>query len=188
MKLVVAITGASGTHLGLKFIKYLPKETEIFLVISNNAKKSLSLESNEPIPNKENLLIYDENSIEACISSGSFKTDGLIILPCSMNTLAKCALGLSDNLITRTFSVHLKEKRKIILAPREMPYNSIQLEHMLKLSNLGVIIAPPVLGYYSKISNLEEMEKFLIGKWFDLFGIEHNLYRRWGNGELIIDN
>lgn len=96
-----------------------------------------------------------------------------------MNTLAKCTIGISDTLITRVFGVMLKEKRKIVLAPREMPLNSIQLENMTKLSNLGVSIAPPVLGYYSEQQTLEEMEKFLIGKWFDLLDIEHNLYKRW---------
>jgi 4-hydroxy-3-polyprenylbenzoate decarboxylase len=96
-----------------------------------------------------------------------------------MNTLAKCAVGISDTLISRTFSVMLKERRKIILAPREMPYNTIQLENMTKLSTLGVTIAPPVIGYYSKQQTLDDMEKFMIGKWFDLLDIDNNLYKRW---------
>jgi 4-hydroxy-3-polyprenylbenzoate decarboxylase len=97
-----------------------------------------------------------------------------------MNTLAKISSGIADNLITRTASVMLKERRKLILAPREMPYGTISLENMAKLSLNGVIIAPPVLGYYSEQQSLEDMEKFLIGKWFDLLGIEHNLFKRWG--------
>jgi 4-hydroxy-3-polyprenylbenzoate decarboxylase len=96
-----------------------------------------------------------------------------------MNTLAKCTVGIADSLITRVFSVMLKEKRNIVLSPREMPYNTIQLENMTKLSTLGVTIAPPVLGYYSKQQTLDEMENFMIGKWFDLLKIEHNLYKRW---------
>jgi 4-hydroxy-3-polyprenylbenzoate decarboxylase len=97
-----------------------------------------------------------------------------------MNTLAKCACGISDTLITRVFGVMLKEKRKIVLAPREMPFNTIQLENMTKLSNLGVTIAPPVIGYYSQQQTLEQMEDFLIGKWFDILDIEHSLFKRWG--------
>ena len=96
-----------------------------------------------------------------------------------MNTLAKCAVGISDSLITRAFTVMLKEKRDIVLAPREMPFNSIVLENMLKLSNLGITIAPPVLGYYSAQQSLVDMENFLIGKWFDLLKIDNNLYKRW---------
>ncbi len=179
MKLVVGITGASGVGLGLKFLKLLPCGIEIFCVISNSAKIALQLEQNSSLPNNANILFYDDESIGACIASGSFQTDAMIILPCSMNTLAKCSVGISDSLITRVFSVMLKEKRKVVLAPREMPFNTIHLENMTKLSNLGVIISPPMLGYYSNQQTLDEMENFIIGKWFDTLGIEHNLYKRW---------
>jgi 4-hydroxy-3-polyprenylbenzoate decarboxylase len=103
----------------------------------------------------------------------------MIIVPTSMNTLAKISYGISDNLITRAASVMIKEQRKLILTPREIPFSPIALENMLKLSRLNVIIAPPVIGYYSNPSNLEDMEDFIIGKWFDLLGIEHNLFKRW---------
>jgi 4-hydroxy-3-polyprenylbenzoate decarboxylase len=183
LKLVVAITGASGARLGLKFIQNLPSDIEVFLIISKSAKKALKIEENinikSALQKKENIHIFKENQIEAPISSGSFKTNKMIIVPCSMNTLAKCAVGISDNLITRAFTVMLKEKREIVLAPREMPLSTIVLENMLKLSSLGVVIAPPTLAYYSKQSSLEQMEDFLIGKWFDLLKIEHNLYKRW---------
>jgi flavin prenyltransferase len=179
MKLVVAITGASGVGLGLKFLHHLPKEVDVYCVISNSAKIALKYEQNLPITNRENILFYDDDSIGACIASGSFKTDAMIIVPCSMNTLAKCTVGIADSLITRAFSVSLKEKRKVVLAPREMPFNTIQLENMTKLSALGVVIAPPMLGYYSSQQTLENMEDFIIGKWFDSLDIPHNLYKRW---------
>ncbi len=179
MKLVVAITGASGVNLGLKFISLLPKSIEVFAIISNSAKIALSYEQNLSLPNNENITFYDDDSIGACIASGSFKTDAMIIVPCSMNTLAKCTVGISDTLITRVFSVMLKENRKVILAPREMPFNTIQLENMAKLSMFGVIVAPPMLGYYSSQQTLEDMENFIIGKWFDSLDIEHNLFKRW---------
>jgi len=183
VKLVIGITGASGAKLALKFVQKLPSSVEAFIVVSKSARKALKLEQNIDIKDellkRENTHIFKEHQIEACISSGSFKTDKMIILPCSMNTLAKCAVGISDNLITRAFTVMLKEKREVVLAPREMPLSTLALENMHKLSTLGVIIAPPVLAYYSKQDSIDLMEDFLIGKWFDLLKIEHNLYERW---------
>ena len=179
MKIIVGITGASGTQLGFKLLSLIPKEIEVFAIVSKSAKKALKLEENKRYKELSNVSYLNDNNLAASVSSGSFKTDGYIIVPCSMNTLAKCAVGISDTLITRVFSVMLKEKRKVVIAPREMPLNSIQLENMTKLSNLNVAIAPPVLGYYSEQQTLEEMENFIIGKWFDLLNIEHNLYKRW---------
>jgi len=180
VKLIVGITGASGAKLGLKFVSLLPKDIETFVVLSDSAKIALQCEENIDFTQQTNeYMVYNDNDISAPIASGSFGCDSMIILPCSMNTLAKCSVGISDTLITRSFSVMLKEKKRTILAPREMPYSSIALENMLKLSNLGVIIAPPMLGYYSNQQSLDDMENFIIGKWFDLLGIENNLYKRW---------
>lgn len=182
MKLVVAITGASGTNLGLKLLEHLPSHVEAFVVLSSSAKKALKLENNlsfNGIKDRENITLFKDKDIAAPIASGSFRTDKMIILPCSQNTLAKCAYGISDSLITRAFTVMLKERREIIIAPRELPFSPIALENMLKLSQLGVTIAPPVLGYYSEQSSLEDMENFLIGKWFDLLKIDNTLYKRW---------
>ena len=168
--LIVAISGASGANLGLKLISNLPNNIKAHIIISNSAKIVLE---------KENSIIYDNSDISSSISSGSFDIDAMIVVPCSMNTLAKISIGISDDLISRSASVTLKEKRKLILAPREMPFDTIALENMHKLSSLGVIIAPPVIGYYSCQYTLEQMENFLIGKWFDLLKIKHNLYKRW---------
>lgn len=181
MKLIVAITGASGVNLSLKFLEKLPSNIDTYVVFSKSAKLALKLENNQSIKDikSSNMTIYKENQIDASIASGSFGADAMIILPCSMNTLAKCAVGIADNLITRAFSVMLKEKKNIILSPREMPYSTIALENMLKLSNLNVTIAPPVLGYYSQQQTLEDMENFIVGKLFDLLKIENNLYTRW---------
>ena len=179
LKIIVGITGASGTQLGFKFLSLIPKEIEVFAIVSKSAKKALKLEENKRYKKLNNVTYLNDDNLAASVSSGSFKTDGYIIVPCSMNTLAKCAVGISDTLITRVFSVMLKEKRKIVIAPREMPLNTIQLENMTKLSHLNVSIAPPVLGYYSEQQTLQEMENFIIGKWFDLLNIEHNLYKRW---------
>ncbi len=171
MKLIVAATGASGVRLTERLIDALPNTVDPYVVFSENANLVREKE--------EGLTPFRNDDIAAPIASGSFSADAMLILPCSMNTLAKIAVGIGDNLTTRAAAVMLKERKKLILAPREMPYSSIALENMLKLSQQGVIIAPPVLGYYSEPKNLEQMEDFLIGKWFDLLQIEHELYRRW---------
>jgi len=181
LKLIVAITGASGVNLGLKFLSLLPKNIETYCVISSNAKVTLSIENDKnDLIDLNHITFFEDNNLAASISSGSFQADKFIIIPCSMNTLAKISVGISDSLITRVFSVMLKEKKEIVLAPREMPFSTIQLENLTKLSSLGVIIAPPIIGYYSNQQTLDDMENFLIGKWFDLLKIEHNLYNRWG--------
>ncbi|AFL68611.1 UbiX family flavin prenyltransferase [Sulfurospirillum barnesii] len=170
-RIVIGISGASGVELGLKFVQALPLEIEKYLIISDHAKIVFNKESNT--------ILLDDNNIGAITASGSFKTDAMVIIPCSMNTLAKITHGIADNLLTRTAAVMLKERRPLLLAPREMPFSSIALENMLKLSMLGVHIAPPVLGYYAQNDTLDAMENFLIGKWFDLLGIEHTLFKRW---------
>ena len=170
-KIVIAISGASGVTLGLKTLDLLPKNIEKHFIASQHSKV---------VANKENnIIIHNNTNISASIASGSFEVDAMLIAPCSMNTLAKIACGISDNLITRCASVMIKEQKKLILAPREMPFSAIALENMQKLAQLGVIIAPPVMAYYSEQQSLDEMENFIIGKWFDLLGIENNLYKRW---------
>lgn len=183
MKITVAISGASGVSLALNFIKQIPKDFEVFVVFSKSSKRALKLENNistkELFKDEKNITIFKDSDIGASIASGSFKVDKMIILPCSQNTLAKCAVGIADSLITRAFTVMLKEKREIVIAPREMPFNTISLKNMLILSKLGVTIAPPILGYYSSQQSLEDMENFLIGKWFDLLKVDNTLYKRW---------
>jgi 4-hydroxy-3-polyprenylbenzoate decarboxylase len=170
MKIVVGISGASAVRLGLKLYNLIPSEHERYLIVSENAKTVFEKEED----------IFLDDDISAPPASGSFGVDVFFIVPCSMNTLAKIALGIADNLITRTASVCIKEKKKLIIAPREMPFSEIYLEHMLKLSKLqNVIIAPPVFGYYNNPKTIEDIENFLIGKWFDLAGIKNNLFKRW---------
>ncbi len=171
MKIVVASSGASGVNLGIKMLKLLPENIDKHFIMSKNSQTVLD---------KEMGVKYHENEdISASIASGSFGIDAMIIAPCSMNTLAKIACGIADNLVTRCASVMIKEHKKLILAPREMPFSAIALENMHKLASLGIIIAPPVMAYYSQQQTLEDMENFIIGKWFDLLGIENTLYKRW---------
>lgn len=180
LKLAIAITGSSGTNLATKLINNIPSDTALHIVISKSALYSSTLENKSFDFTHKNYTLYDDSDIGAALASGSFKIDKFAIIPCSMNTLAKCAVGISDTLITRAFSVNLKERRDILLAPREMPFSAISLENMLKLSKLGVMIAPPVLGYYAKEQTIDDMENFIVGKWLDLLKIEHQLFKRWG--------
>ena len=124
--------------------------------------------------------IYEDSEIGAPVASGSFEAQAMAIIPTSMDCLAKIACGISDTLLTRAASVMIKERRTLLLAPREMPLNAIVCEQMQKLATLGVIIAPPIIAYYSYPKDLEEMENFIYGKWLDILGIPNELFTRWG--------
>jgi len=168
-KILVAISGASGYSLGLKTFQKIPQKYEKYLILTESAKEVARHEEG----------VFAEDEIAAGPASGSFGIDITLIVPCSINTLAKIACGIADNLTTRAAAVAIKEHRTLLLAPREIPFDAIALENMQKLATLGVYIASPVLGYYSEPKSLEEMEDFIIGRWFDLVGIEHDLYKRW---------
>lgn len=181
-KLILAITGASGAELGIKFLNILKKyakDYQIFVVLSNGAKLALKAESSI---NSLDIESFSDDALDAPIASGSFGVSKMAIIPCSINSLAKIANGISDTLITRSARVMLKERKELLLAPREMPLDNIALKNMLTLSSLNVIIAPPILGYYANIKSLEDMEHFLFGKWLDALKIKHDLYTRWGDG------
>ncbi len=173
MKLALIVSGASGIELAEAFLRYLPKDIDTHLVLSEHAKTVAMHEG-------ASISLHADDDIAAAIASGSFGVDATAVIPCSMNTLAKIAYGIADTLATRSAAVAIKEQKPLLLAPRELPFSAIALENMLKLSRLGVIIAPPVLGYYSDSQSVEEMERFLVGKWFDLLGIKNEIYRRWG--------
>ncbi|WP_169776702.1 UbiX family flavin prenyltransferase [Campylobacter mucosalis] len=182
MKVVVAISGASGAMLGVKLVNELAKAHDTHVVVSNGAKEVLRLENQiniDEILKTLNVTIYDDSNLGAKISSGSFMSEAVFITPCSINTLGKIASGISDTLISRVGAVALKQRQKLVLGVREMPFSTINLEQMSKLSAYGAIIAPPVLGYYADISNVDEMENFIIGKWLDAAGISNEIYKRW---------
>ncbi|MFC2572079.1 MAG: UbiX family flavin prenyltransferase [Campylobacter sp.] len=128
---------------------------------------------------KNRAVIHDDSGLAAAPSSGSFGINATIVAPCSINTLAKIYAGFADTLITRAAAVALKERKRLVLGVREMPFSTLALEHAAKLSALGAVIAPPVLGYYSGQNSLEDMENFIIGKWLDLLDIKHRIYQRW---------
>ncbi|BDQ29585.1 UbiX family flavin prenyltransferase [Helicobacter ailurogastricus] len=185
MKLVLGVSGASGVNLAWCFIENLPHDIELFIVLSAHAKKVALAEMGLHFIKKLKTLkrpytLYKHHEIDAPIASGSFGIDAMAVIPASLNTFSKIAHGICDDLLTRCASVVLKEQKKLLIAPRELPLHAIALENLLKLAQAGAIIAPPFLTYYTKPKDLESMELFLVGKWFDSLGIGNDLYQRWG--------
>lgn len=184
MKILVGVTGASGGYLGLKLAQILyEKGEDCHLIISKNAKISMQKEGFEfeKFLEKFKGILYENDEIWASPASGSAKFDAMIIAPSSINSLAKIANGIADNLITRSAAVMLKERRRLILGLRESPLSTISLRQMAEISAQGVIIAPMMIGFYHKPKSLEDIENFIIGKWLDLLGIENDLFLRWKN-------
>jgi len=190
MRIVVGITGASGAILARRFLEILKNlKIECDLIITDEGKEVIKNEiGNEALEEIKNQAtkIFNINDFSAEITSGSNcygknKRDALVIIPCSMNTVAKLASGISDNLILRTCDVMLKENKKVIVVPRECPLNYNHLENLLKLKHLNVIIIPPVLTFYHKPKTIDDMIDFTIGKILDNLNIEHNLIKRWKN-------
>lgn len=182
MRLIVAITGASGVIYGKRLLEVLRgKNIETHLIVSQTSKKVIKHELDIAIRDIKNLAnyVYEADDWGSPVVSGSFKTDGMVIIPCSMKTLAGIAHGYSDNVILRAADVTLKEKRKLILVPRETPLNAIHLRNMLELAENGVCIVPAMPAYYHKPIRIEDLVDFVVGKVLDILGIEHTLYKRW---------
>jgi 4-hydroxy-3-polyprenylbenzoate decarboxylase len=183
LKLIVGITGSTGVIYGVRLLEVLKeKKIQTHLIISEWAKKCLAMETSFTVDYVKSLAtsISDEANMAASISSGTHKIDGMIIVPCTMKTLSSIAVGYDETLISRAAGVTLKESRKLVLVPRETPLTAINLENMLKLARLGVVILPPVPGFYTKPKTIDEVVNHTVGKCLDQFNIEHNLYKRWG--------
>jgi 4-hydroxy-3-polyprenylbenzoate decarboxylase len=181
MKIVVGVTGASATALAKRLLEVLKEnKVETHLVVSESAKKVMQYEK-VTFEELKNLADHtsSEDEIDASIASGSYKTDGMVIIPCSMKTLAGVASGYSDNLILRAADVCLKQERKLILVPRETPLSYIHIKNMLTAKTAGATILPPSLTFYQEPKTLEDMVDFIIGKVLDSLGIEHSLYKEW---------
>ena len=180
--IVVGITGASGVIYGIRLLKVLNElNIENSLIISDAAKTVINHETNERIEDIIKLAdnYYEFDDLTASINSGSFKFDGLVIVPCSMKTLSSIANGYASNTITRVADVSLKEKRKTVIVPRETPLRSIHLENMLSLSKEGAVILPAMPGFYSDNDTIDDQINFIVGKILDSLNIENNIYKRW---------
>jgi len=188
-KIIVGITGASGSIFAHRFIEILLQSGhEVHLVATPNGEKVCAFELEKPFENllsgyrqlKGALTHYDNEDLFSQIASGSFKTDAMVIIPCSMGTLAKVAHGISDSLITRAADVMIKENRRLVLMTRESPLSSIHLENMLKLSRLGVTIMPPVPSFYNKPKTLEESIDLSVGRLLETLGLDNDYHKVWG--------
>jgi flavin prenyltransferase len=182
MKLIVGITGATGTIFGVRVLEFLKDASiESHLVISKWGTRTLVHETPHTVEYVKDLasVTYSDSDQGAAISSGSFLTEGMIIAPCSMRTLAAIAHGQGDNLIHRAADVILKERRKLVLMVRESPFNDIHLENMLKLSRMGVVIIPPVPAFYNRPQNLDDMINHIVMRALDQFGLHIDPVSRW---------
>jgi len=182
MRIVLAISGATGAIYGIKFLEEAKKAgLETQLIVSYSAQKTIELETDYSLEAINELAScqFSNGDIAAPPASGSFLHQGMVIAPCSMKTLSAIANGYADNLINRAADVTIKERRKLVLLVRETPLSPIHLENMLKLSRLGVIIMPPVPSFYNKPGTIEDIIRQMTGRIFDQLGIENSLVNRW---------
>jgi len=187
---VVAISGASGARYGVRLIECLrAADWNVNLIISREGAINLDLECGitpKELASNYGVLLEDNNNLAAKSASGSAKFDSYIICPASGTTVGKLASGISDNLITRSGMVALKEGRKLIMVPRETPYATVQLENMAKLSSYGATILPANPGYYNNPKTIDDLVDFVVARILDQLDIEHDLSTRWSGGEVII--
>lgn len=192
--IIIAITGASGTVYGLRLIEEsLRAGLEVDLVVSETGYYVLETECDirltgdiredcNTVLNRTGqgaLRLHSNRDLASPLSSGSSLGSDMVIAPCTMGTAGRIAAGVSTCLIDRAADVTLKEKRRLVLLPRETPFNTIHLENLLKLSQAGAVVLPPMSGFYHQPQTVEDMVDFIVGKVLDVLGIEHSLYKRW---------
>lgn len=181
-RLIVAMTGATGTVIGIRLLELLKRErVETHLVMSAWAGQTMAEESTFTVKQVQKLAtrVYSPNDQAAPISSGSFITDGMVVVPCSMHSLAAIAHGLGDNLIHRAADVMLKERRRLVLAIRESPFSDIHLENMLKLSRMGAVICPPLPAFYTKPQSVDDLITYSAVRLLDQLDIHVASPARW---------
>lgn len=180
MKIVVAVTGASGIDYAATLLRTL--EEEKHLIISAHGEKLIEIESDFSKEEIEAFAdrVYENSDLEAPIASGTSQFDAMCIVPCSMSTLSRIACGIADDLITRAASVCLKEGRKLVLVPRETPLSKIQIDNMSTVSAAGAVVLPAMPAFYPKPKKVQDMVNFVVGKIMDSLGLQHDLFERWG--------
>ncbi len=181
-RLIVGITGASGVAYGVRLLEALrPTDVESHLVMSKPAEVTLAHETDRKVADVRGLAdaVYANGDVGAAIASGSFKTMGMIVAPCSIKTLSEIASGATDNLVSRAADVVLKERRRLVLMVRETPLHAGHLRAMLTVSELGAIIAPPMPAFYAAPASVADIVDHTVGRALDLFDIESDLVRRW---------
>jgi flavin prenyltransferase len=184
-QIVVGISGASGAIYGIRLLEALKDRAESHLIISDLGRETIPLETSYRVTDVEAMAscVYGFHDLTAPLSSGSFRTDGMIIIPCSIKTLSAVAHSYNENLMARAADVTLKELRRLVLAVRETPLHTGHLRLMLEASEIGAILFPPIPGFYHKPKTLDDIVNHTVGKILDLFEIEHNLFERWHGKE-----
>jgi 4-hydroxy-3-polyprenylbenzoate decarboxylase len=187
-EVVVGISGASGAVYGKRLVQVLrEKDIPVRLVVTNAGEITLKHECNttkEELAELTGAMLEDDKNIGAKSASGSANIDAVVLCPCSGTTLGKLGAGIGDNLITRSAIVALKERRKLIIVPREAPYATVHLENMLKLSQWGAVIIPASPGFYNHPQTLDDIVDFVVARILDHIGIEHTLGQRWTGEEI----
>ncbi|WAH40540.1 UbiX family flavin prenyltransferase [Alicyclobacillus fastidiosus] len=186
MRIIVGISGATGAILGIRMLEALREyAVETHLVLSKWAETTIQVETDYKVEDVRRLasVVHKEDNQAASISSGSFLTDGMIVAPCSMKTLAAIRVGYADALIGRAADVVLKERRKLVLITRECPLSDIHLENMLHLSRMGAVILPPVLTFYNRPRSLDDAVNHVVARTLDQFGIDNDWTKRWTSGQ-----
>ncbi len=188
MRLIIGMNGATGVIYGIRLLQVLSaiKDIETHLIISPAGEKTIELETQFKAQEIRALAscCYLHDDIGACLASGSFRRDGMIIAPCSMKTLSALAHAYADNLLTRAADVTLKERGRLLLLVRETPLHLVHLRNMVSVTEMGGIIMPPLPAFYHMPKTIMDVVDHTVGKALDLFDIEHNLFRRWpGSGD-----
>jgi len=186
MEIVIGISGASGIGYGVRLLQVLDVVDGVttHLVVTGSAERILEIETELTLEDLEAMAdyVYASKDFTAPIASGSYIFDSMVVIPCSMKTLAGVACGLSDTLITRCADICLKEKRRLVLVPRETPLSLVHLKNMVAAAEAGAVVLPACPAFYSRPRSVEELTDVLVGRVLDLIGLENRLYRRWGSG------
>ncbi len=189
MRITVAVTGATGVEMSYYLMRALKsvENCELHLIISHGARVTWGLESDIPIEKLEALadFIHDEHNMAASVSSGSFVTEGMIVMPCSMKTLAGITAGYAENLVVRAADVCLKEGRKLVLVPREMPLGKVHIRNLKEAADLGCVIIPPMLTFYNGPKTITDQINHIVGKILMQFGITYDKFVPWRGVEGI---
>jgi 4-hydroxy-3-polyprenylbenzoate decarboxylase len=186
MRLIVAITGASGAIYGIRLLEALREvpDAEVHLVVSNGGKLNISLETDWALKDVEALAdeVHSDQNLAATIASGSFRTAGMIVAPCSMKTLSGIVSSYADTLVVRAADVILKEHRRLVLMPRESPLHVGHCRLLLQAAEMGAVIAPPMPGFYNSPQTIDDLVIHNVGRVLDLFDIDSGLVKRWKGG------
>lgn len=180
MRIVVGITGASGVVMGIRLLEELVKKNhDVFGIITKNGRQVIAHEIDKDYKFPQEVQFYEEDDIIAPLNSSSFKVDAMVIVPCSLKTLAALSIGYAQSLIVRCAENVLRTNANLIVVPRETPLSASALENMLKLRRDGAVIFPPSIAYYFNPQNIDDMTNFFVGKIMDLLQINNQLYKRW---------